>query len=233
MPPSSDDPFAVAPMTAVTSSNFGLLVAYVIPGFTVIAAASTYVEIIQTWLGADATANATIGGFLYATIASVAAGMTVSAIRWLLLDWLHHHTGIVPPQWDLAVFSERLGGFEVFVEHHYRYYQFYGNMLVAMVILLMWHKALLVLLPLSPSFFAGGMAALMVLFYLASRDALQKYYLRTNLLLTANHLYGSSDDDQRMQNQERRHASKIGRQESRRPPRFVRLEGSDERRAGG
>ena len=71
---------------------------------------------------------------MYVTLASLGAGLTVSAIRWALLDSLHHATGIEPPQWDFACLDERLQGFLALVENHYRYYQFYGNMFIAVAI---------------------------------------------------------------------------------------------------
>ena len=76
-------------MTDVSARNFGYLVAYIIPGFTVVTAAGAYSPIVRSWLG-TAPPGPTVGGFLYVTLASVAAGMAANALRWLILDAIHH-----------------------------------------------------------------------------------------------------------------------------------------------
>jgi len=170
-------------VTEVTAQNFGFLIAYILPGLVVLAALGKYSETVRSWFGASPTTAPTVGGFLYVTLASVAAGMTVSAIRWLALDPLHHATGIRQPDWDFTTLQDRLNAFLAVVENHYRYYQFYGNMLVALVFfaVVQW--------PQWPSplgrqgAFTLIMFALIGLFYLASRDTLQKYYARTAMLL--------------------------------------------------
>jgi hypothetical protein len=73
-------------------------------------------------------------GFLYVTLASVRAGMTVSTVRWATVDPLHALTGIRRPLRNDARLQDRLAAFEAPVENHYRYYQFYANMLVALLL---------------------------------------------------------------------------------------------------
>src|SRR5688500_13556261 len=73
-----------------------------------------------------------VGGFLYVTLASTAAGLLVSAVRWSVVDRLYHRTGISEPHWEFAQLSDRLPAFLAVVDNHYRYYQFYANMLVAL-----------------------------------------------------------------------------------------------------
>src|SRR5262249_34955165 len=62
----------------------------------------------------------------------LAVGLTVSTVRWLLIDALHHRTGIRPPAWDFARLEKNVGAFEYLVQVHYRYYKFYANMVVAL-----------------------------------------------------------------------------------------------------
>jgi hypothetical protein len=117
-----------------------------------------------------------VTAFLSGTVEAVAVGLTVSAVRWLLIDALHHRTGIRPPAWDFARLEKNVGAFEYLVQVHYRYYKFYANMVVALA----W------------AFVAGGYAQgwrglvywlLAGLFLVASRDALTKYYERAGQLL--------------------------------------------------
>lgn len=66
-------------------SNFGLLVAFVLPGFTVLWGASYFLETVRHWL-AGAGTTPTVGGFMFVTLASVAAGVTVSSHKTGLED---------------------------------------------------------------------------------------------------------------------------------------------------
>jgi hypothetical protein len=169
-------------MGELTTKNFGLLVAYILPGFTVLWAISPYSPTVQTWLGTTTTDAPTVGGFLYVTLGSVAAGLMVSALRWLLLDTLHHRTGIPKPHWDFSQLDAKLNAFDVLNEQHYRYFQFYGNMLVAICM------GILVRPPVGES--AGEQIAGIVLLvsvgsllFIASRDTLRNYYRRVAELL--------------------------------------------------
>lgn len=62
-------------MAEVTQSNFGLLIAYLLPGAILISSFSDRSPVIRTWLGAS-TESPTIGGFLFITLAAVFAGMS-------------------------------------------------------------------------------------------------------------------------------------------------------------
>src|SRR5207245_11395417 len=72
-----------------------------------------------------------IGGFLYLTVASLAAGMAVSAVRWALVDTLHSYTGLPMPALDFSKLGENVEAFDLLIEIHYRHYQYYSNMVVA------------------------------------------------------------------------------------------------------
>src|SRR5581483_12018904 len=113
-------------------NDFGLLIAYVLPGFTAIWGLSFLSPSLRQWLGSSQAEAATLAGFLYATVASIIAGMTVSTIRWLLLDALHHRTGIRPPAWDFYQLRDSAAAFDTLVNIHYKYYQFNANMLVSL-----------------------------------------------------------------------------------------------------
>ena len=172
-------------MREVTGQNFGLLIAYVIPGFVSLWAVGRFSPVVSGWLQASATPDnaATVGGFLYVTLASVGTGLTVSTVRWAIIDSVHHWTGIRRPPWDDSRLQEKLGAFESLVENHYRYYQFYANMLVAMCVVLLarlfssgrsWNE-----LDLADC----GILLMSVVYWAGSRDTLRKYYTRAAFLL--------------------------------------------------
>jgi hypothetical protein len=159
-------------------SNFGLLIGYVLPGFTALQGLPFLSGSAAAW-GATAGGAPTVPGLLSGTAEAIAAGLTVSTVRWLLIDTLHHRTGLRPPAWDFAQLAEEPAAFRLLIEIHYRYYKFYSNMVVALV----W------------AYLAGGYALgwkgewywiLAGLFFLGSRDALGKYYARAGQLLGGN-----------------------------------------------
>lgn len=169
-------------VTEVSVKNFGFLIAYVIPGFVIVTSAATLSATVRSWLGPTAGTGPTVGGFLYATVASMAAGMIASAIRWLIVDFIHHHTGVPAPAWDFSVLQQNIAGFEAMVEYHYRYYQFYANTLIAILAWVINPRALILLVTSEPGLVAI-IPPLLVLLFLSSRDALQKYYTRSESLL--------------------------------------------------
>jgi len=172
-------------LKAVTENNFGLLIAIALPGFTALLGVAEHSETVRTWLGATPAGAPTIGGFLYVTMASVAAGMTVSTIRWLILDSIHHATGVPRPHWDFSRLQANVAAFDKLVEIHYRFYQFYGSMVFAIPF---WYASKWAANgPWPPPFgWAGlGVLAIEMLFIAGSRDTVWKYHTRVAALLAA------------------------------------------------
>lgn len=164
----------------LSARNFGLLIAYVLPGFVALWGLSYVSPTVSGWLAGAGAAGPSVGGFLYVFLASVGCGMTASVVRWALLDTLHHRTGIRMPIFDFSKYQEKLEAFERISEHHYQYYQFYGNTLVA----------LLIAYPLWRAFGAGGsigtdlaFVAIGAFFVAGSRNALRLFYGRATQLL--------------------------------------------------
>jgi hypothetical protein len=68
------------------------------------------------------------------TIAALAVGMTISALRWVVVDSLHAYTGLPPPRLNFSRLGQNVAAFELLINIHYRHYQFYANMFVACVV---------------------------------------------------------------------------------------------------
>lgn len=165
-------------MNSDTTRHFGLLIAYILPGFTLLWGISYLSDTVQTWL--SGAASPTVGGVVYTTAASITLGMILNAFRWLLVDSLHHATGLRRPAWDDRLLESRLNAFTRLVQDHFQFHQFYANTALA----------LLVTYPMWRLHGGGGSvftdAFLIVLegvLILSSRDALSRYYRRTSLLL--------------------------------------------------
>ena len=171
---------------SVSNDNFGPLIAYLVPGVTVLAGVSPFSPTLQGWLAATPDTAPSIGGFLYATVASLAVGMTLSAFRWALVDTAHRLTGLAPPVLDFSQLGENVDAFVLLIEIHYRHYQFYANMLLATAVAYACYRVRL-----------GGCAigwpdlgvlVVEAVFLLTSRDTLRKYYTRTHQLLSGRRL---------------------------------------------
>ena len=122
----------------------------------------------------------TIGGFLYLTIASIACGMVVSAVRWAVVDTLHHITGLPLPPLDFSKLGSNVEAFNLLIEIHYRHYQFNANMLVATAIAYMSYR---IKHPATVIWLDVGFVLLEIIFLAASRDTLRRYYARGTQLL--------------------------------------------------
>lgn len=169
-------------LQTVTNDNFGPLIAYLLPGATALAGLSTFSATLQTWLASAPDSPPTIGGFLYLTLAALAVGMTVSAVRWAVVDTIHRWTGVRSPQLDFSKLGDNVEAFRLLIESHYRYYQFHANMFVALAFCFgcLWIDGR----TLHP-WMVVALGFLEVIFFATSRDNLRKYYLRSSQLLAA------------------------------------------------
>lgn len=162
--------------------NFGLVIAYLLPGLILLNGVGDLWPSFSPWLSSNPEAMSSVGGFLHLALASLAAGLVISAIRWAAIDSIHHVTGLSMPQMDFSELQEKLDAFQLAVEHYYRYYQFYSNTLVAVLVVGVvshWQAGAWKLATYGIVF---GLEA--VLFF-ASRDSLGRYYSRTKVLLGA------------------------------------------------
>jgi hypothetical protein len=169
----------------LSGRNFGLVIAYLVPGFIVMLASTEVSPLARSWVAMEGGVQPTVGGFLYITLASIAAGMTVSSIRWMVIDTVHHRTGIRSPRWQFKRLQSNLAAYKLLVEFHYRYYQFNANTFVAV--------ALAYAVRLSghcrscggPGWMDVGFVIIEVVLFATSRDTLRKYYARGSQALAA------------------------------------------------
>jgi hypothetical protein len=170
-------------MQAVTNDNFGPLIAYLVPGATVLVGFSQFSVTLKSWFATTPSDVPTIGGFLYLTVSSIAAGMTVSALRWAAIDSIHRRTGLPMPNLEFARLGANVTAFGLLIEIHYRHYQFYSNMFVATAIAYVcYHVKLGTIWPLE--WIDLGFVILESVFFATSRDTLKKYYARASQLLS-------------------------------------------------
>lgn len=169
-------------MQPVTNASFGPLIAYLVPGATVLAGASEFSSPLRLWFAATPANAPTIGGFLYLTVAALAVGMIVSAVRWAVVDTLHGCTGLRMPPFDFSKLGRNVEAFSLLIRIHYEHYQFYSNMFVATAVTYACYRVKLGgVIPLG--WLDVGFLVLEVVFFATSRDTLRKYYTRSQQLL--------------------------------------------------
>ena len=162
--------------------NFGSIIAFLIPGFIGLWGMSYVVPEVRPWLSLSSDAASGSGAFqevFAATLASLAVGLTISAIRWALIDTLHHRTGVPKPPRDFRGLIGKLAEFEALIENHYRYYQYYANTLIALPGAYILRQVSRGECPLLPTL---GVLAVCGFLYAGSRDALSKFYRRSEQL---------------------------------------------------
>ena len=164
--------------------SFGVLIAYILPGFIFLWGLSFSQPGIASWLAKSAEEDTpTVGGFLYSALASLSLGLIISAVRWLIVDHFHHLTGVKRPNMNFGSLKEkdRLAAFEAAVKAHYHHYQYYANTFVAIIGAFGAHVYFEQEKP-SILFWIIIIAILVSVFF-GSRDALRKYYDRAEKIL--------------------------------------------------
>ena len=166
----------------VNSRSFGILIAYVIPGWVLLLSASYTSETVADWLSGSLSSSPTVAGFLFASLASIGLGVFTSTVRWLTIDKVIHALKITPSERSYRRFAESHHAIESLVQEYYRYYQFHANLAVALplALSLRWtfsqfsEMEMILCLLVTGVLFAGAC------------DTLRKYYQRTAEVLNAN-----------------------------------------------
>ena len=162
-------------MADESTKTFGLIVAYIAPGFIGLSGLVPVFPMIGEWLQPVNNASFGVGPTIYAILAAIAVGLILSCFRWLLLDQLHHWLGLRRPKWRGQGGVSSMPAVEFYVVSHWRYYEFCGNTLIAATWAYLMHR----LCQTSSLLGSGtdlGMVILILVLLAASRDALRKYY---------------------------------------------------------
>lgn len=200
-------------MRDVSAQNFGYLIAFVLPGLVAVRGLALLDPTFADWFAATSAdpAQPTVGGFLYVTLVAIAAGLTASTVRWLLIDTMHHWSGIRRPAWDDSKLHGRIDAFEALVTAHYRFYQFYANSIVSLVLVLVARLRNAEQLRVGSADLALMM--LIILYWVGSRDTLVRYYGRAAVLLGPSNKESSHDQRTSPQGKEhprRRRSAHLG-----------------------
>jgi hypothetical protein len=141
-------------MAKITGVTLGTVIAFVAPGFVGLIAASYHSPLASAWLTAAVDKDQNVGVFFFVLLASLALGIVISGVRALVLDYVYtrgirvihyariaEYTILEPVDLSIIHFDQladdrRLTAFETVVEFYYRFYQFYANTFIALLLLL-------------------------------------------------------------------------------------------------
>jgi len=169
-------------MPDTSNRQFTLIIAYILPGFLSLAGVVPLLPAVGAWLRPVPQGDFGVGPTVYALLSAMAAGMVISCVRWVLLDHLHNWMGVNRSRRDDSRLAEVLNGYDYLIQIHWRYYEFAGNALIALLFAYILNRSLHTL----PTLGLGtdlGVVILSLVLVAASRDALAKYYLRTSRLV--------------------------------------------------
>jgi len=167
-------------MRDISSRNFGLIIAYLLPGFTTLWGIGQFSTTVQNWFAIQTDLAPTVAGFLYVTIASLGTGVIVNTFRRHTLDKIHHLTGVQRANWKYSILQENLTAVEFVIANQFRFHQFHGNMLIALIVsFVSWEMTQ------SAWQWPNWVVFVLIelLLWFGSRDNLRNYYLRLEDIL--------------------------------------------------
>ena len=175
----------IRPREGFHRDNFGVTIAFLLPGFALFWGLSYSFPDISALLGrAQTLPDLSVGRLLYIVMASLTLGMVIGAVRWAVVDqFLYCVTRLHKAQGDYGELAKdgKFKAFTGFVDNHYRYYQYYSNTLTAVLAGFIVY-AVKVNPHLPWSICASGLMLAFILL-LAARNALKHYNERVEQLL--------------------------------------------------
>jgi hypothetical protein len=126
-------------MKELTSTSFGYLIAYLLPGLLGLYGASYWIPEVGTTLQPITSANAAVGPSFLLLVIAVGMGLCLSAARHFLLAKFFYERILgyecLPGDLYKSSDSTKLAWHRALAEEHYRYHQFYGGSAVAVLVM--------------------------------------------------------------------------------------------------
>lgn len=163
--------------------NFGLVIAFIVPGFLGLYAASEYSDVIQKLLGGSDYIP-TIGAVVPLLLLAIASGILLNALAWALIRPIIELTGVKRPEIRYGKMKKEA------IESSYRYYQSYVHLFLVLLIIGI-QSLVSYNLPSLP-YIALFISVLAVLF-IAARDSLSRSYQRMSDILNKEILMTNGD----------------------------------------
>jgi hypothetical protein len=122
-------------MKDLTSTSFGYLIAYLLPGLFGVYGLSYWCSTVRRFV-APTFRDAGLGPSIIFLLAVLGVGLCINAFRHLVFEQLLCRKHTFPDEvFTKLVLHNRLAAFKTVVDEHYRYHQFYGGLAVTLLIL--------------------------------------------------------------------------------------------------
>ena len=127
-------------MKDITSTSFGLMIAYLLPGLVGLASLAFWSSTVRNVLEAFLRTESSIGLFLLVILVALIIGLLVTVFRYFIYEWFIYK--IVCKNQPLgstdfgAIGTQdaKLAAFRAAVDEHYRYHQFWGGMTIVLLL---------------------------------------------------------------------------------------------------
>jgi hypothetical protein len=159
-----------------SSINFGLLIAFFLPGIVSLYALGYFSRTVAAIFDSLLNNGNEVGASFLILSASIVAGLIVSSFRGVVLEPLYRRIGVEQIPFDYGMFIEEKwrDALEDLIEQQYRYYQFYGNIMISLLFLLIARVLSVSIWDNLGTLALHGLAVIMLFF--SGKDALTDVY---------------------------------------------------------
>lgn len=126
----------MAEIKNITTRSFGLIIAYLLPGFVCVLAISYWWVSLRELIENFLKSKSDVGSFLFALLLCLLLGLLMNAIRWVVYEkcFLRRHE--LPSGYFVKMSqSDRLLAVHTAIDENFRYHQFYGNLSLVIPVL--------------------------------------------------------------------------------------------------
>jgi hypothetical protein len=171
-------------MKDLTSTSFGYLIGFLLPGIFGLYALSYWFPEVGVLLQPVLKADASVGPSVVFLLIAVGMGLLVSALRFVLFERFlcrKHH--LPANSFALLTAEGKLSSFKAVVDEHYRYHQFYGGCgVVTLALFAGWLRGHLEL-NWRVACLSVGFVSLELLLVASGRDSFIKYVQRGRVVI--------------------------------------------------
>lgn len=116
-------------MKDMTTRSFGLMIAYLLPGFSFFCSASFWSSEVRSLLRDFMSSNSDVGSFLFVVLLSLLFGLVLNAVRWFFYErHLPSKSQMHSDYFARVSESDRLLAIHTILDENFRYHQFYGSL---------------------------------------------------------------------------------------------------------
>ena len=124
-------------MSDITSTSFGLIIAYFLPGMVGMYTLTFYSKYARTVFSTFLTSESNIGLFLLVCLFALTLGLILTVLRWLVYEKCLCKTKSCSISFkdfkSIGQDEKKLNAFRATVDEHYRYHQFFGSISIVSI----------------------------------------------------------------------------------------------------